>query len=218
MNNTRNKTTLHEAIYTLRAMRRLKTDPIPLEDLRYVVDAATMACSPGNSQTWRFLVITDTEQKRKIGEIYRRVGLKAIKEGALASGLLDEAAEKVYRNAMILVDHLQDAPALIMCCMPAITEKTNSEKNSINQSTHYGAIYPAIQNLMLAARAKGLGTTMTTLHKADESAVKDVLQIPDDIETVALIPLGYPEGKWGKPLRRPSQEVTYWNRWGEQAE
>lgn len=201
---------LHEAIYTLRAMRRLKTDPIPVADLRYIVEAATMACSPGNSQLWTFLVITDEQQKRRIGDIYREVGIKAIKDGALASGRLDEDMEKVYRNAMILVDNLHNAPALIMCCLTGY-----SQEGGINQSTHYGSIYPAIQNLMLAARAKGLGSTMTTLHKAREKDIKRVLAIPDDVETIALVPLGYPQGRWGRPKRKPQREVTFWNRWGE---
>ncbi len=98
---------LHDAIYSLRAMRRLKPDPIPVEDLRYIVEAATMACSPGNSQPWTFLVITDEMQKQRIAAIYRDIGLKVIKEGALASGLLDAEMEKVYKNALILVDGLQ---------------------------------------------------------------------------------------------------------------
>ena len=167
-----------------------------------------MACSPGNSQLWRFIVITDTEQKQKIGNIYREVGMKAIKHGALASGLLDDEMEKVYRNAMILVDHIHEAPALILCCLQG-----TPSADGISQSTHYGSIYPAIQNLMLAARAKGLGSTLTTLHKAKEKAVKAILSIPEGVDTVALIPLGYPKGKWGKPNRKPVEEVMFWNSW-----
>ena len=84
-----------------------------------------------------------------------------------------------------------------------------------NSSTHYGSIYPAIQNLMLAARARGLGTTLTTLHKAAEDEIKAILEIPDDVDTVALIPIGYPEGRFGRPKRRPSRDVTHWDRWGQ---
>jgi nitroreductase len=200
---------LHEAIYSLRAMRRLKVDPIPVADLRYVVEAATMACSPGNSQPWTFLIITDAKKKQSIAKIYREVGLKAIKEGALASGLLDKDMERVYQNALILVDGIQNAPALILCCLEG-----HAGEGGIHQSTHYGSIYPAIQNLMLAARAKGIGSTMTTLHKAREQDIKDALGIPDTVDTIALIPLGYPEGRWGRPKRKAQQEVTYWNSWG----
>ena len=201
---------LHEAIFTLRAMRRLKPEPIPVDDLCYIIEAATMACSPGNNQPWRFVVITDDQQKRRIADIYRDIGTKVIKEGALATGKLDCEMGEVYRNALILVDNLQNAPALIMCCVTG-----HPQEGGIHQSSYYGSIYPAIQNLMLAARAKGIGSTMTTLHKAREQDIKQVLAIPDGVETIALIPLGYPQGKWGRPKRRAQHEVTYWNVWGE---
>lgn len=203
---------LDEAIFTLRAMRRLKSDPIPVAELRYIIEAATMACSPGNSQPWTFLVVTDEKQKQRIAAIYRDIGLKVIRDGALASGLLDEETEKVYRNALILVEGIQNAPALILCCLEG-----HPGQGGIHQSTYYGSIYPAIQNLMLAARAKGIGSTMTTLHKAREQDIKSILGIPDDVETIALIPLGYPHGQWGRPRRRPQSEVTFWNSWGNRS-
>lgn len=204
---------LDEAIFTLRAMRRLQSDPISVADLRYIVEAATMACSPGNSQPWTFLVITDEKQKQRIAAIYRDIGLEVIRDGALASGLLDKETEKVYRNALILVEGIQNAPALILCCLQG-----RPGQGGIHLSTYYGSIYPAIQNLMLAARAKGIGSTMTTLHKAREQDIKTILGIPDDVETIALIPLGYPQGQWGRPRRRPQSEVTFWNSWGNRSE
>jgi nitroreductase len=200
---------LHDAIFTLRAMRRLKPDPIPVDDLRYLVEAATMACSPGNSQPWTFIVITDGSQKARIADIYREVGNAAIREGALKHGALAADMEKVYRDALVLVDNLRHAPALILCCLQG-----EPLEGGIHQSTYYGSIYPAIQNLMLAARAKGIGSTMTTLHKAREREIKQLLAIPDDVTTIALIPLGYPLGKWGRPKRKAQGEVTYWNVWG----
>jgi nitroreductase len=200
---------VHDAIFTLRAMRRLKTDPIPEEDLCYIVEAATMACSPGNSQAWKFLIVTDRQQKARVADIYRDLGERIIRDDVLASGKLDEDTEKVYRNAMVLVENMQHAPALVLCCLEG-----HSEDGEIYQSSYYGGIYPAIQNLMLAARAKGIGTTMTTLHKARERDIKDIFDIPDDVATIALIPLGYPKGKWSRPKRKPQAEVTFWNSWG----
>lgn len=202
---------LHDAIFTLRAMRKLKPDPIPADDLRYIVEAATMACSPGNSQPWTFIIITDDSQKARIAAIYRELGNAAIRDGALKSGKLDADMEQVYRDALILVDNLQQAPALILCCLQG-----EPQPGGIHQSTYYGSIYPSIQNLMLAARAKGIGSTMTTMHKAREQEIKQVLAIPEDVTTIALIPLGYPRGKWGRPKRRAQREVTYWNGWGGQ--
>jgi nitroreductase len=201
---------LHDAIFSLRAMRRLESDPIPEEDLRYIVEAATMACSPGNSQAWKFLIITDARQKERIAGIYRALGNQIIRDDVLASGRLDADAEKVYKNAMVLVENMHHAPALVLCCLEG-----KSGEGEIHQSSYYGGIYPAIQNLMLAARARGIGSTMTTLHKAREREVKDILGIPDDVSTIALIPLGYPRGRWGRPKRKPPEEVTYWNQWGD---
>ena len=200
---------LHEAMYTLRAMRRLKPDPIPEEDLRYIVDAATMAPTATNAQEWAFIVVTDPDQRRAIGEIYREIGQRVIRDDALASGRLPKKTAKVYRNAMILVETMATVPAQI------VVATRGSHPTDAGQATaFYGSVYPAVQNLMLAARSRGLGTTLTTLHKARERDVKAALGIPEEYETIALIPVGYPRGRWGKPLRRPSQEVTHWDRWG----
>src|SRR5207248_7965024 len=100
-------------------------------------------------------------------------------------------------------EHMGEAPALVIPC--ARGERVR----------HTGSVFPAIQNLMLAARALGLGTTLTTIHLRDEPAVKEILDIPDDVHTYAIVPVGYPLGRWGEAPRRPSGEVTYWNRWGE---
>ncbi len=201
----------HEAIYSLRAMRRLKPDAVPEADLRYIVDAATQAPSAVNNQDWAFVVVTDPEQRRRLGEIYRAIGRKVIRDRALASGELPDEAERVYRRAMILVEHLGEAPALILVAVRGTPPTTAAEGSS-----WFGSIYPAIQNLMLAARTRGLGTTLTTLHKLRENDVKAILGIPDAFETIALIPVGYPQGRWGRPLRGPSAEVTHWDRWDEQ--
>jgi nitroreductase len=105
---------LVEAIYSLRAMRRLLPDPVSDEDLRFLVDAATQAPSASNGQQWAFIVVTDAEQRRRLGEIYRDVGRIVIRDQALASGRLSPATERVYRNAMLLVEGMGSAPALIV--------------------------------------------------------------------------------------------------------
>ncbi len=200
---------LHEALYTMRAMRRLRPDPVPEEELRYLVDAATQAPTGANAQPWSFIVVTDPEQRRRLGEIYRELGHKFVAPVADDGRDGSEATRRVYRNAMILVEHLGEAPALILACMHG-----RPPSDAAQRSAYYGSIFPAVQNLMLAARARGLGTTLTTLHKLAEARVKEVLGIPEEIETIALIPVGYPEGVWGRPKRRPAEEVTHWDRWG----
>jgi nitroreductase len=200
---------VHEAIHSLRAMRRLKPDPVPPEDLRYLVRAATQAASAENDQNWAFVVVTDAGPRKLLGEIYREIGERVIRDQALASGTLPEETERIHRRAMILVEHLGEAPALIV-----VAQRGRPPTQPAQSSAWYGSIYPAIQNLMLAARSRGLGTTLTTLHKLREEDVKRALEIPDEYETVALIPVGYPRGKWGEPRRASPEQVTHWNRWG----
>ncbi len=202
---------LVEAIYSLRAMRRLAPDPVSDDDLRFVVDAATQAPSASNTQHWAFVVVTDAEQRRRLGEIYREVGRAVIRDQALASGRLSPASEKVYRNAMLLVEGMGDVPALIV-----VAARGHHPADPMQAAAWYGSLFPAVQNLMLAARSRGLGTTLTTLHKLREADVKAVLGIPDDWETIALIPVGHPRGRFGPVLRAPSAQVTHWDRWGNQ--
>jgi nitroreductase len=202
---------LHEAIYSLRAMRRLRTDPVPDAELRALVDAATQAPTAENAQNWAFIVITDPELRRQMGALYRGLGEVAIRDGALASGALDPKTDRVYRNALVLVEELGDAPALIL-----VATRGAPPEDPVAATAYYGSIFPAIQNLMLAARARGLGTTLTTLHRLRERDVKALLGIPDEVTTIALIPVGYPRGRWGRPLRAPAATVTHWDRWGNQ--
>lgn len=202
---------LHEAIFSTRAMRRLKPDPVPNADLQYIIEAATMAPSGGNTQGWAFIVVTDPEVRRRLADIYQEVGRSLFRDQVLARDDLPDHTRRVYTNALYLVDHIHDAPVLIVPCL-----RSRPPPDASHASGYYGSIYPAIQNLMLAARARGLGTTLTTVHKQREEQVREVLGLPDDVETVALIPLGYPQGKWGRPLRHPSSQVTHWDRWGNQ--
>ena len=200
---------LVEAIYTLRAMRRLAPDPVSEQDLRFLVDAATQAPSASNGQHWAFIIVTDAGQRRRLGDLYREVGRAVIRDQALASGRLPPETEKVYRNAMRLVEGMASVPALIV-----VAALGHHPADAMQGAAWYGSLFPAVQNLMLAARSRGLGTTLTTLHKLREAEVKAVLGIPDAWETVALIPVGRPLGRFGPVLRTPSEQVTHWNRWG----
>lgn len=199
---------MHEAIYTLRAMRRLRPDPVSDADLAALVDAATQAPSAANAQHWAFVVVTDPEQRRRLGALYREVGRAAI-GGALESGRLDEERTRVYRNALFLVEHMGEAPALVVAAL-----RGPQPEDPVRAAPWYGSIFPAIQNLMLAARARGLGTCLTTLHKAREAEVRRILGMPDAWETVALLPVGHPRGRFGALRRRPSREALHWDRWG----
>ncbi len=203
---------LDEAIGTLRSMRRLKPDAVAEADLRAIVEAATRAPSGGNIQNWAFIVITDAKQRRKMGEIYREVGTDYLAQffgGAPDPISMEPQTHRLYESSRHLVEHFGEAPALIAACMRG---KFPSKPESA--AAFYGSIYPAVQNMLLAARARGLGTTLTTLHAHRQEAVQAILGLPESVHVICVIPIGYPEGKWGAPRRRPAADVTHWDRWG----
>jgi len=197
-----------EVIGTQRAMRRLKPDPVPEEYIRKILWAATRAPSGGNRQGWRWLVVTDAEKKRKIQGWYHELWSKAIASGYGAGSNLPseekDSNERVMRSATYLAEHMHEAPVLIFAC--SLTGNGDITSGS--------SIYPAVQNLMLAARALGLGTALTTVHRGRQKEIRELLGIPDSVETAALIPVGWPKGRFGSGLRRPVEDVTYWEQWG----
>jgi len=197
---------LHEAMYSLRAMRRLKTDPVPEELIWKVLDAAIRAPSGGNRQPWNFIVVTDAEKKRKIAEWYLD-GWHAVYGAAQGAMEAEGDQARTLRSADHLANHLAEAPVFII---PTVRASGVAAVSGMGSS-----IFPAVQNLMLAARAEGLGTTLTTLHKTHEEEVKELLGVPEGVETMCLIPMGWPKGKFGQGPRLPVEKVTYWDGWGE---
>ncbi len=200
-----------EVIGTQRAMRRLKPDAVPEELIKKLIWAATRAPSGGNTQPWRFLVVTDTEKRKQIAELYLEGWNRYVKAGytdraPAVSPEAQAAAERTLRSAQYLADHLHEVPVHIIPCTWKLEVNTGIASGS--------SIYPAIQNLMLAARALGLGTALTTIHRWNEDKVKEVLGIPESAETAALIPVGWPKGKFGAGPRLPVEAVTYWDEWG----
>ena len=198
-----------DTVTTQRAIRRLKTDPISDAVLRQIMDAAICAPSGGNRQGWSFLVIRDAAKRARLGELYRESWGELMKTPYYrgASAAPPESREgKMIASASHLSEHLGEAPVLVLACIG-----TDGARPSI---TTGASIYPAVQNLLLAARALGIGSCITTIHKHRDPQVKELLGIPADVETAALIPLGYPLGKFGRPPRRPVAEVVHADHWG----
>ena len=200
-----------EAVSTLRSIRRLKPDPIPEGVLRQIMDAAICAPSGGNRQGWSFVVVRDAAKRARLGELYREAWGELMKVPYYA-GAAKEPREspvgKMLASARHLSEHLGEAPVLVLACIaldPGVTPSL----------TTGASIYPAVQNLMLAARAHGIGSCITTIHRFRDAQVKALLGIPADVETAALIPLGYPLGKFGRPPRRPLGEVAFADSWGQ---
>ncbi|MCC7089600.1 MAG: nitroreductase family protein [Chloroflexi bacterium] len=197
-----------EVIGTQRAMRRLKPAPVPEAYIKKIIWAATRAPSGGNRQGWRWLVITDPESKQKIQEWYHEGWSKMTASGYGAGANLPEAErlsnERVMKSATYLAEHMHEVPVLILAC--SLTGNGDITSGS--------SIYPAVQNLMLAARALGLGTALTTVHRGWQKEIRELFGIPESVETAALIPVGWPKGKFGSGFRKPVEDVTYWEKWG----
>ncbi len=193
---------LGEAIYTQRSIRRLRPDPIPMEDIRTIIEAASKAPSGGNAQPARYLVLTDRDVIRQFGALYREAWwAKRRDEGRPWTRREDiPAEERVSRGAAQLADEMADAPCIVL----ALTEGRGQASS----------VLPGVQNLMLAARALGIGSVPTTLHPQVMDRVYDLLGIPATAEFHLCIPLGYPRGRFGPTQRRPTADTTHLNRWG----
>jgi nitroreductase len=202
-------------MYTCRSIRRLKPDPVPDELIYRVLDAGIRAPSGGGVQAWRFVVVTDPEIKRQIAELYQRGWRIAEQRYAQAGASLSE--DKNMRAAAYLAEHLAEAPVLLFACLRA--RRIHAERLAAANATNFlriigGSIYPAVQNILLACRALGLGATLTSITTQYEDEVKAILGLPEQITTYALIPIGYPMGHFGPVTRVPVEQITWHNRYG----
>ncbi len=202
---------LFEAIHTQRAIRRFTDEPVSDEAIRRIIEAAVRAPSGRNTQPWRFIVIRDAATKKKIGDYYRR----ACEVAGIGQEPIPGLSKKVNDSVTHLAYHMGEAPVLILACYEYLNEDVVGPSTILTGSS----IYPAVQNLLLAARALGLGTSLTTVHSMFEDEIKDLLGIPSNVQTAALIPMGYPspEERFGGSRRRPVAEVTHHDRWSDAA-
>jgi nitroreductase len=205
-----------DVVYTARAIRHLRPDPVPPALVHRVLEAATMAPSATNVQPWRFIVVADPAIKQRLGEIHTRAFWARYGSAGPQLGGASETERRPQEPQGIsereMADRFAQAPVLIVVCRTGMRPS-----GSMGLVAWYGSIFPAVQNLLLAARALGLGTTLTTMFVEHEHEVKDLLDMPDDAEPIALIPLGFPEGRFGPLRRRPVVESIYSDRWGRRA-
>ena len=201
-----------ETIYTQRAIRYWRTEPVPRELLEQVVSAAGRAPSGTNTQPWVFVVVDDAERLARIAEalraIYERAEpLRQYLERGEASD--DPSEQRMARGARAFFTRLERAPALLLPCLYRVSSPTNDPQSLLAGSS----IYQAVQNAMLAARALGLGTVMTTAQAMIERPLRELLALPDDAHPVAFIPIGFPDADFGPTKRKPVAEILRWNAW-----
>jgi nitroreductase len=196
---------LLEGIRTTRALRRLRPDPVPLELVRKVCEAGTFAPSGGNRQPWFFIAVTEPERKAFVAERYRTafdVYIAPAVEAAKDPSYPD-AKRRNLRAALHLADHLQDVPVLLF-----VAGWTRRGAPQLQ------ALFPAIQNVLLACRAVGLGASLTTVHLAYGREIDAWLGLPENAPTCALLPIGWPVGRYARPERRSVDECLFAERYG----
>ncbi len=200
---------LLEGIRTTRAIRRLKPDPVAPELIRKVCEAGTFAPSGGNRQPWCFIAVTEPERRAFVAERYRTAfhgyispALEAAKEPSFS----DTRRRNLYA-ALHLADHLQEAPVHLF-----VAGWKRRDEPQVQ------ALFPAIQNILLACRAVGLGASLTTIHRSHGKEIDAWLGLPESCPTIALLPIGWPRGKYGRPPRRSVDECLMWERFTPPAE
>jgi len=205
---------LLEGLATTRAIRRYRDEPIPETDLAKIVFAATRAPTGSNRQNFRLLVLSDgpkaIEAKKLLGESFRAGwNAKRTTDGYESGSGDDDNSPKarMARTMQYFVDHFERTPVIVLPCI-------RSRHHSLIDGA---SIYPACQNLLLAARALGYGGVMTGWHKPVEAELRALLAVPDDHEIAATIPLGRPQGRHGPVRRRPLAELVFSDSWGVQA-
>jgi len=194
---------LLEGLRTARAIRRLRPDPVPRELIRKVCEAGTFAPSGGNRQPWTFIAVMDGERRAWVAERYRKAFHSYIAPALEASKAPDfpDATRRNIRAALYLADHLHEAPVHLFV---AGWTRRGEEQSQ--------ALYPAVQNVLLACRAVGLGASLTTVHRAFGREIDEWLGLSEKQPTCALIPIGWPLGKFGRPPRRSVDECLHFER------
>ena len=194
---------LFDAIRTTRAIRRLRPDPVPRELIRKVCEAGTFAPSGGNRQPWYFIAVTEPERRAWVAERYRKAFAAYIAPAIEAAASPDfSAAKRRNMNAAIhLADHMHEAPVHLF--VAGWTRRGREQSQ---------ALFPAIQNILLACRAVGLGVSLTTLHTAFGKEMDAYLGLSPDTPTCALLPIGWPLGKYGRPPRKSVDECLFFER------
>src|ERR671930_512642 len=203
------KADLLEIMHSMRAMRRLKPDPVPDELIRKILEAGISAANGGNRQTWRFLVIKDRTIKERVQHFYKRAFDEVVgpryRNSAPPPGVSPERYMRQHSAVEYLTDHFHEAPVWIVACLDE-GEGTPSRSSG-------ASIYPAVQNMLLAARALGLGSTLTTRHLQYEKEVEAILGLPPGVHSYAILPIGYPMGRFGPVGRAPLAKIVYQDRW-----
>lgn len=193
---------LGEAMFTQRAIRRFKPDPIPDDVLEDIMQATIRAPNGGNNQQWRFILVKDAALRGKLAALYREAWWAKRADAGIMGPEDIPPGKSSMRSAMRMADEIGIAPVMALVC--ATSQGAQAA----------GSVIPSAQNMLLAARAFGVGGTIATLHPVVEQRVHDLFGIPDEAQVVYCMPLGYPRGEFGPVQRKPLPEVCAVDGWG----
>jgi nitroreductase len=201
---------LVDAMETQRAIRRLKPDPVDDEIVLRLLELATKAPSGSNGQSWEWVVVRDPDVKHQLARlnrqawsVYRRVRRRQTRG--------DVSHEKIHAAVQWQADHFEEVPVVVVACLHGRPPLFGSP---LQAASFYGSIFPAVQNLLLAARAVGLGATLTTLPLWSVTLARRTLGLPGSVTPVAAVPLGWPQGHYGPTTRRPVTDLVHLDRYG----
>lgn len=202
--------TVDHLLSTTRSVRRRLDLERPVEPdiLLECLQLAVQAPTGSNSQSWRWLVVTEPDKKAALAELYNRVGRDYLSAGASAAVEGDQTG-RVLQSALHLADHLAEVPVHLI---PCITGRPDA--SALGGASLYGSILPAVWSFQLALRSRGLGSCFTTLHLGLEREADQLLGVPDDVTQCGLVAVAHTKGTDFKPAERPPvSDITYWNTW-----
>lgn len=201
---------LRDAMTTQRAVRRLLPDDVDNDIVLACIELALKAPTGSNGQNWEFVVVRDPSVKGQLAAQYRKAWriYGGIGERVTAG---DDAMTKIIRAVDWQVGHFEEIPVLVV---PCLSGPGRFLPVSIGQSTHYGSVYPSVQNLLLAARAMGLGASLITLPLWNQFSARRILGLPLGVQPVCVVPLGWPRGRYGPTTRKAVRDVVHLDRYG----
>ena len=215
MNDSDRNPRFFDLVGNVRSMRRLKPDPVPFELIEKVLTAGVQAPSGQNLQPWAFVVIGDPDRKKWFAERY--AAAMESRFGLRIDPARRQRAGRQLRAIYYQMDHLHEAPYLILVCGKRDWPFKVPQSERVGLAPpNYGAVYPCVQNMLLACRALALGAALTTMHQVFEDELHEYFKIPDDYGVVVTMPIGWPMGKFGPVTRHPALESTHFDRWGKQ--
>ena len=230
---------LHAVMQTTRAMRRLRPDPVDRDLLRQLVEAATWAPSASNAQAYSWVVVDDRETMTRLTPLWQKaVSFYLQTVGTIpAETMSQDRQARMYRALTYQAERFASVPALIIPCYDLSRQSRElrrrqarvaralaglgpvdalgvlAQNGRAGRLAEAASVYPGVQNLLLTARALGLGATITTTHLLVERQFKQVLGIPRSVKTFAVIPVGFPKGRFGPVRRRSAEEAIHWGAW-----